>query len=313
MHGIPAVRRGAPGPIGALLNPLRSRSERVPRLLRLALDIAGLHADYMQQPSYFVAGTDKRVEAWSEARLPFEPKGWLHDYRNELQGALRSMTATSTSILYGEYATPDEEFADLENVLLYNLGSGCYAHLARRGIVCRRTSSTDNLHHLRYTSTEPTAVIASTGQVLATAQVTDTPTRSTPAHWWAAFRKHLETPAGTLYEGEFGIKADVGLAWSRELAPSVKALLDGLIAALHVHDGSERDHVTAALSDVGQAEPVWALLNDPEHAVLGRRRLVRPHGPRIAWNPADERCGYFELIRGTQREAVTVTISALSP
>lgn len=245
--------------------------------------------------------------------MPFEPKGWLRVYRNELQSALRSMKATSTSILVAEYATPDDGFADLENVLLYNLGSGCYGHLARRGIICRRTSSTDHLHHVRYISTEATGATVPTGQILATVELADMPTGSTPAHWWAAFRNHVEPLVGTLYEGEFGIRVEVGAAWQRSPAQSVKALLDGLIASLHVHDGSARDQVVAALSDVGEGGPLWALLNEPDSAIFGRRRLVRPHGHKIAWNPADERCGYFEVIRGIRREALTVTISSLSP
>ena len=82
--------------------------------------------------TYAVGGSAHRVEAWSTIRLPFEPNGWLLDYRNELRTALRAMRTTQVSILLAEYATPDDEFADLENVLLYNVGSGAYSHLARR-------------------------------------------------------------------------------------------------------------------------------------------------------------------------------------
>ncbi len=267
----------------------------------------------MDQTPYDVAGGDQRVEAWSSIRLPFEPKGWLRDYRHELQRALRSMKSTSTSILYAEYATPDDDFADLENVLLYNVGSGCYAHLAHRGIICRRSRSTDGLHRVHYMSTELAGVSTPTGRVLATAQVADMPGGGTPAHWWAAFRDRLDSRVGAPHEGEFAVVAEVGSAWRRALSPSVKALLDGLIAALHVHDGSNRDHVVAALGEVGDGRRLWALLNDPDGAIFGRRRLVRPHGLGIAWNPADERCGYFELVRVPRPEALTVTISDLSP
>ncbi|MDZ5621621.1 hypothetical protein [Nocardioides bizhenqiangii] len=265
----------------------------------------------MEQRLYSVTHGDGRVQAWSSVRLPFEPKGWLRDYRSELQGALRATRATATSVLYAEYAAPDAAFADLENVLLYNVGSGCYSHLARRGIICRRMPSGDHLHHVTYASIESTDVIAPTGPVLAAARLVDTPSGGTPAHWWAAFRQHLHVPGRAPYVGVFGVRAEVGLAWRRTLAPSVKALLDGLVSALHVHDGSEHDHVTTALSEVGDGELLWALLNDPAIAIFGQRRLVRPHGPKIAWNPADERCGYIEVVRGTKDDPVTVTIVAL--
>jgi hypothetical protein len=262
----------------------------------------------MEQRLYSVRYDDTHVEAWSRKRLPFEPKGWLHDYRRELQTALRSMTATPTSVLYAEYGTPGEGLADLENVLLYNLGSGCYAHLAELGIVCRRTPSFDGLHRLRYTTMEPADVTIPSGKILAAAQLVEMPSGGTPAHWWAAFSEHLEVRDDMLYEGEFAIRAAVGSAWKRSLAPSVKSFLDGLIAALHVHDGSGREHLTAALNDIGEGDRLWELLNDPAKALFGRRRLARPHGQRIAWNPADERCGYFEVVRGTLPGALTVTV-----
>lgn len=262
-----------------------------------------------------MTGTDTYVEAWSTTRLPFEPKGWLLEYRGDLRRALRAMEVTRTGIFYAEYATPDRSFADLENVLLYNLGSGCYAHLAQRGIVCRRTSSVDGLHRVSYASMEVSDVPAPTGPTLAAARLAEVPAGSTPAHWWSAFREQLKMqgPGGALYEGEVGVRAEFGSVWShRELAPSIKSLLDGVIATLHVHDGSGRDHVTAALNAVGDGEYLWALLNDPEMAILGRRRLVRPHGSKLAWNPADERCGFFELTRTTQHDALAVNIHALA-
>ena len=69
---------------------------------------------------------------------------------------------------------------------------------------------------------------------------------------------------------------------------------------------------TVTLIEVGDGERLWELLNDPAMAILGPRRLVRPHGRGIAWNPADERCGFFQFTRSAQADAVTVRIHALS-
>lgn len=275
-----------------------------------------LHHGRVPQKFYSVTREEQCLRAWSTKRLPFEPTGWQREYRNELRSELRAMTAEPTSILYAEYATPDDEFADLENVLLYNLGSGCYAHLARQGIICRRTPSTDQLHHVRYASTDPATVTAPSDQLFAKVRLIEAPTRRSAAHWWAALRQQLppalESPyREKSYDGEFGIRAELGSAWKGDIAASVKAFLDGLVAALHVHDGSERRRVTAALSTVGDGDRLWTLLNDPAAALLGRRQLVRPHRQGIAWCPADERCGYFELVRSRRDEAVIVAIVAL--
>jgi hypothetical protein len=265
----------------------------------------------MEDRPYAVVGNEARVEAWSAVRLPFEPKGWLRDFQQELQQCLRNMKATTSSVLYGEYAAPAPAFVDLENVLLYNVGSGCYSHLARNGIVCRRAVSDDGRHHMTYVCTEPTAAIMPDGPVIARAQLASMPPGSSPAHWWAALRERIVLSTTDSLIGEFGVLAEAGSAWRRGLAPAVKSLLDGLVATLHVHDGSHQDHVTAALNDVGDGEPLWQLLNNDELAILGERRLVRPHGQKIAWNPADELCSSFALVRVAGTGALAVTIVAL--
>jgi hypothetical protein len=58
----------------------------------------------MDDHPFEVSRRGSRVDAWSTVRLPFEPIGWLREYRSELRSALRSMTASPTSVLYGEYA-----------------------------------------------------------------------------------------------------------------------------------------------------------------------------------------------------------------
>lgn len=265
----------------------------------------------MEARPYAVTGDESRIDAWSTVRLPFEPKGWLREYRDELQKALRSMKATPASVLYGQYAGPKPAVADLENVLFYNIGSGCYAHLAQTGMVGTRRASDDGLHHMNYTCPPATDVIIPNAPIIASGQLSSMPAGSTPAHWWACLRERLDTDDRKPLDGEFGVVIEAGAGWRRGLAPSVKSLVDGLVAALHVHDGSEREHVTAALNGVGDGERLWKLLNDPQTAILGRRRLVRPHGQKIAWNPADERCAYFAIIRSTRQEALTVSVIAL--
>lgn len=265
----------------------------------------------MTERHYAVNGDESRVEGWSTIRLPFEPKGWLGGYRTELRRALRSMKPTDRSNLYAEYAAPEPAFVDLENVLLYNVGSGCYSHLAQNGIICRRTVSNDGLHHVTYTGTRISENILPDGNVIARAQLASMPAGTTTAHWWACFREQLEVYPSQPYNGEFGVVAEAGSAWRHGLAPAVKSLLDGLVAALHVHDRSHPNHVSAALSALGDGERLWGLLNDPQIAIFGQRRLVHPHGQKIAWSPADERCGYFALVRSARQEALTVAVVAL--
>jgi hypothetical protein len=78
------------------------------------LPLAMVDACRMEQSPFLVTIDDQRVGAWSSVRLPFEPKGWVRDYRRQLQRALRSLAPSPTSVLYAEYGAPDGGFADLE-------------------------------------------------------------------------------------------------------------------------------------------------------------------------------------------------------
>jgi len=79
-----------------------------------------------------------RVDAWSTCRPPFEPHSWQLESRDGLRTAMRQLRAVNGWILRAEYEAPDHEFADLENVLLYNVGSGAYGHLTGAGMSLRR-------------------------------------------------------------------------------------------------------------------------------------------------------------------------------
>ena len=248
--------------------------------------------------AYAVHASECGVTAWSTARLPLEPKGWLKDYRHELRAALRAMRPTPTSYLAAEYAAPEAAFVDLENVLLYNVGSGCYSHLTAQGLLCRRTQSKDTRHRVNYCVAEPLEWPEGAGRLLAEATLDEPVHPSTAVAWWYAFRSHLNVDSGAEYRGEIAISVEFGSAWrGRGVASAVKELLDGLVMALHVHDGTHAEHITRALARVGAGPELWELLNEPSAAILGRRQLVHRRGEGITVNPADERCASFRLVR----------------
>ena len=257
---------------------------------------------------YAVNASDRAVTAWSTARLPFEPKGWLKVYRDELRAAVRAMRPTPTSYLAAEYVAPVAAFVDLENVLLYNVGSGCYSHLTRQGLLCRRNQSEDARHRLTYCVAEPLEWPESDGRLLAEVTLDEPVHPSTAVAWWYAFRSHLVVESNARYRGEIAINVEFGSAWAAQgVASSVKELLDGLVMALHVHNGTHAEHITHALEKVGDGPQLWQLLNDPSFAILGRRHLVRRRGEGVMVNPADERCASFRLVR---QPSLTATVRA---
>ncbi|MFF3358059.1 hypothetical protein ACFYWN_36840 [Streptomyces sp. NPDC002917] len=252
---------------------------------------------------YEIEASRSMVSAWSVARLPFEPRGWQRRFRGELRLALRALEPEGGHGLIAEYDAPNDAFVDVENVLLYNVGAGAYGHLLGPGLVCRRGSSTDGRHHLRYAlasvipDPDPgaTCVIgdlaADLGDVLP----------RTPGEWWMRLRPRTTIrtgrPAAERVADSFVL--DLSLAGpnlpGRRSAGIVKALLDGVVSCFHAHDASAPDVLLPRLASLALPKHAWDLVCEPSTAVLGVRPLVRPHGKGIAWNPADERCYAFRV------------------
>ena len=69
----------------------------------------------------------------------------------------------------------------------------------------------------------------------------------------------------------------------------VKVLVDGVVSALHRHDGSQLELVAERLSGrlaVPTDHVAQLLTGDP--AVLGTRKLLWPYRQFVQWNPADD-------------------------
>ena len=73
------------------------------------------------------------------------------------------------------------------------------------------------------------------------------------------------------FNGEYTIEVLVG-GDAFPFISVVKPLLDGLISALHVHDGSHGDLARATFASYGDSEHLWNRLNDPATAILGHAR-----------------------------------------
>ncbi|MFD8765418.1 hypothetical protein ACFV03_41805 [Streptomyces mirabilis] len=268
------------------------------------LDVRG-NGDDHEGMDYGIEATRSMVAAWSVRRLPFEPNGWQRRFRGELRLALRALEPEHGHGLIAAYDAPDDAFVDVENVLLYNIGAGAYGHLLGPGLVCRRGSSTDGRHHVRYTlassipDPDPQAAVV-IGDIDADL---GTQFPRTPGEWWMRLRPRTTIrtgmPAASPVADSFVL--DLAVAGpdlpGRRAAGTVKALIDGVVSCFHAHDGSESGELLPRLTNLG-CDDAWGLVCEPSSAVLGVRPLVRPHGKGIAWNPADERCHAFRVTFG---------------
>jgi hypothetical protein len=276
--------------------------------------------------SYLVLSTPGAVELWSTVRLPFEPRGWLIDMRNDLRRALQDLSHTSSGRLHAVYGAADDgAFVDTENVLLYNVGGTALRPLMAIAVTFERSYQvpapplgaelTDSqvMHYHRYSEASNTSLqYWKPGRPLGA--FFDVPVASVdkPAPVWKAVRGYAAPPTETA-SGPTRFLIRVQITDTRESAPSgsvasmVKPVLDGIISAYHGHDGS--DGVTEALrleaAGIGTAGILAESLRDQRWAALGTRQLVKPFGATgVQWNPADEFCVYAHVTLSTGK-AVT--------
>lgn len=258
---------------------------------------------------YAIRVDSRGVEAWSTVRLPFEPKGWALAFRNELRDALRQASPGRGARLQAVYGAEDRgQLVDAENVLLYNVGSASWRHLASQGVSFERSFGYPSppqdsglpekgLHYLRYGFVESKAFTHwRAGDLLASFVDVAVPSLAKPGPIWAAVRRQASPPAAALATPvRFVVELTIGGAHpslSRGLADQVKPALDGVISAFHTHRG-ETEVVSERLasSGVGERDELGQLLHDPAWNILGSRTVVRPFGATgVQWNPADDMC-----------------------
>ena len=280
------------------------------------------YASPMAPDSYEIVGPGEglsRVELWSSRRLPFEPKGWLKQVRSELRDAIRTLPVQPHEVLQATYTSSEDAFVDVENVLFYNVGTGCFAEASRSGLRFERVFAQPpapprqlngtNLHHHRYEPGTP-------GQgfrhwvrrnTLASWAMPSIPLRPQPsaALVWLAMKDsgRITTDRKRGSADCFGMTVRVHAPRSQalNLTAVVKPLLDGIIAGLHSHDGSLIDGVATRLATKLATDPktIKRALMDTRNDVLGKRRLVHTWRDSVQWNPADDQLVAAEVLIDT--------------
>ena len=74
------------------------------------------------------------VELWSSVRVPFEPRAWVREMRDDLREAVRRLVARPGRLLHATYSSLEDDFVDTENVLIYNVGPAHLGSAARYGL-----------------------------------------------------------------------------------------------------------------------------------------------------------------------------------
>lgn len=243
----------------------------------------------------------------SAERLNFEPKDWRLAMKDELRAAVRGLRAGGSEMLHAVYASSSPDAVDAENVLFYNIGMGAFGPASRTGVRFERIHSTEPLresagewpHQVRYdvrAASEPFAHWTP-GRVLAEWRDAPSPPLgedTKPGDVWLALKRHGIAAHDRLVPPTawFGMRVRIrrGANGPAGATSMLKALLDGVISALHVHDGHDLDEIARRLERMlgAPAAELRTHLMDESAAVLGTRDLLWLRGANVQWNPADD-------------------------
>lgn len=251
--------------------------------------------------------------------MPLQPSGTNLSARIELRAALRRLRPSEGHILSAEYFSLDESFFDVENVLIYNIGTGTFRNASTNGIGFSRHRRAPacapnglaypHLHRYRFIERPPNprgAVFCFVAPPLKTSL-------KPQDVWWRAVDSFGVAPS--LLEGTFALHVDITTVKPvTNVAAVVKPFLDGVVCAMH-HD--TRPDVEAIQRLAAKRQWETALVTRKLQAstsLLGDRRLVACYRNYVKWDPADHLCESctFVVCQGEQNHC-TVTVTPSLP
>ena len=239
------------------------------------------------------------VSAWSTTRLPFEPRGDLKVFRDELRSAIRQLRAADDEGLVATYSSPVREFCDVENVLIYNVGTSAFTNSARNELGFQRSFEPRDTreHKYRYeilprpiklgSVTEPVARWRS-GELEGLSETT-----GLTSLWWSI--RHGDIEVGQQLEVGAPVRIELEVRGPRQinLASVVKAAVDASVVAVQEPQLAEADEPARRIATrLGvPLHRVEEALLDPRNRVFAQGPVVRLRGEAgVHWNPADDAC-----------------------
>lgn len=228
--------------------------------------------------------------------VPFEPKTEAErTLRQVLRDRLGTLVIPRGHVLAAAYRRPLPPHADVENVLLYNIGGVTVNRAIRRGVRFESAPAVPPIPAYEYSTAQLATEFEHWRDGPPVAEFGDIASRSTKLIdvWWAMRQRRKTYLAADRYAGLFTMRLRVRgpnpLSVER-----VKGLIDGVVAALeHMPAGASPPGLAryAALLAVPEAK-VQAALVDPVGAPMGLNATLL--GKR--WAPADDRLRAAEVV-----------------
>ena len=222
------------------------------------------------------------------------------EYRSALRTELSNLDASKGRVLVARFASAETRPCDVENLLLYNLGISTFAHLRADEVLLSRAFTpavppegvAGLLIHQHHYEVSGKSGLRPDGSVVARLPEIALRIPITVGQVWHDVRTAGVEVNALGADDPLALRLTVHRVGDRpSMLGMVKVLVDGVISALHSHDGTEVDAVAARLGlRLGVApDHVASLLMARPTAVLGTRRLLWPFRDFVQWNPADDR------------------------
>ena len=232
-----------------------------------------------------------------------------------LQSSIKGLRESRVRHLVCEYTSQSGGLVDVENVLIYNVRAGTFAHLNLTMLTFRRNWAPppECPHGRRFDHFCEYRLEDSQSPPLNGVQFEFVPAGfSSVSNIWfdAGSAPPIEH---SIISGPFGVHIE--LDWTSRVSPAakLKKLLDGILCSLH-SDADPNDEAVIRITGYEQQDVVRRL-KSPSNSLLSYpkdKRLVRPFGDRVQWHPNDHLCEECTLVvRVSDQPRCAVTLYPL--
>ena len=256
----------------------------------------------MSPKNNFTHHVDKNnVKIWSVTRLPFEPKGWLVDMREQIRQDLRLLNLEKDHTFCAYYISSDNSFCDVENILFYNVGVSYFNNLTKNGLIFERVfkqppefQKFEFPHFQHYSVGKNFFSYWKLEKELA--KFSSAPIRhfsldtKVDQIWYALKKGNVQSLDSLKTSQNFGLELKLNLNRETRLSSILKVLLDGIISAFQSHLNDNNQFLFDKISERLETNPeqVRELLLNEDNAVLGKNKLIHKRADSIQWNPKDD-------------------------
>lgn len=256
---------------------------------------------------YAISSNEKSVEIWSNQLLPFEPKGWLKEFRGEIQNKIKLLKPTSDKFLYSKFISSKTDKVDLDNILFYNVAYSAFSNLSLDSTVMERSylqpkiaPDGNNYNYYHYYSTEKPEFEHKRKKTLGTFSsipLSNFSSETKVDKIWYSIKKGKTIHYEKNYTQQFGIDISITSSNLKLVSEAgMKRIIDASIGSFQAHTGDDPEMFRRLAQNLSiNQNEAKQLLCDESHAILGKGSLLASYRNGIKWNPNDDLAVFISL------------------